>query len=547
MWAIISLFLSLAITYYLTLKISPRKWVAFVQSLIVLGAIAGSLLIGSVTVDSSYDGNWYHKTAIGEMKNGWNPVRVDGRTFNDSAENPYRITGMSADKIINGKDGTPWLMTDHYPKASWVFGANIYSITDNIESGKALTALVIFVVFFFAFGYLYKKFGIHKTLLLALLLAANPVIMMQLFNYYNDGILGNLLIILVIGLSMLIDKTAKIPHKALIVYGAIFMAITLLVNLKFTGIVYAGITVLCYLGYIVYKRDWQVTCRLVAVGAASLLVGLVVIGASTYVKNIITVGNPLYPLIGSDIPIIEGNQPISYADKSGVHKFVEANFSPTANVSYLESTITGKDTDPKIPFTISAEEVELLAFADSRDYRQGGYGVWFSGILIVSILAGIYLLVRHSKANRQILPLFLLPIATVFITIIVVDTTWWARYLPQLYILPVLVVIALFLVHSRFIASFLVFALLFNLMLSFALGLSAQTQFVVNTKETLTAIPCDGGGPTEVYSSRYIDGALYNIYDKCKNVKALHPGDVDGAVLEKSPDIFSGILLIDRK
>ena len=51
---------------------------------IIVFTISGSLLISNISYDITFDGNTYHKAAIGELKNGWNPVYQSIEDFNDS-------------------------------------------------------------------------------------------------------------------------------------------------------------------------------------------------------------------------------------------------------------------------------------------------------------------------------------------------------------------------------------------------------------------------------------------------------------------------------
>ena len=79
------------------------------------------LLCGHV-YDDLADGNRYHKFAIGLLKNEWNPIY-------DSQE-----------KIINklNLDAEENLWVEHYPKATWIYGANVYKLTNILKQLKHL-------------------------------------------------------------------------------------------------------------------------------------------------------------------------------------------------------------------------------------------------------------------------------------------------------------------------------------------------------------------------------------------------------------------------
>ena len=534
---VLSVIGSIGFLYYLLYKkniTKPWLWIG-----IFLSLLASSVWFGSVTIDSTYDGNSYHKTAIGALRYGWNPVRADINTFNSSPENSHKIVDAT------GADRTsdePWV--NSYPKASWIFAANIYKMTGNIESGKALNLLAVFIVFLLAFSYLYQKLGRSKSLLVSGLLAFNPVAVAQLSGYFIDGAMGNLMLALIILLTMVIDKKAKGIQQGPLLYIAISLILVIVINIKFTGLAYAGITVLCYWIYLLVKKDWKTVLRLSIAGAAALIFGLVVVGASSYIKNTSTHGHPLYPLAGNNsIDIMTHNQPASYADKSGIHKFIESNFGETANILRAGSLETG-DTSLKVPFTISADELAVLG--NDPDLRQAGYGVWFGGILLISLIIGIYLLVRYSRKYKTTLPLFLLPLASVAIIAIAFDNSWWARYLPQLYLLPIIVLIALMLLKSNILSKILLFTLLFNIILLGSLQADYQNKYASAIKVNLDVNLLCTAQPPKVYLNGSLSGAMYNIWDRCDTAIPMTNDAYDIANKTGEVRLINDIYLVPR-
>ena len=88
--------------------------------------------------DGTPDGNTYHKLAVGAMKNGWNPVWTDVKDFNKDKGNPF--------DILDDNVNTKWVNT--YAKGSEIYGAVVYSFTNNIESGKSFNMLFVFIGLF---------------------------------------------------------------------------------------------------------------------------------------------------------------------------------------------------------------------------------------------------------------------------------------------------------------------------------------------------------------------------------------------------------------
>jgi len=151
-----------------------------IASIIAIIVFAISIYICSHTYDTTWDGNTYHKLAIGMLKDGWNPVYQSAESFiNDDVTN-----------IGIEDDGRNSIWIEHYPKASWIFSANIYSVTNNIESAKIINILIMYVAFGIIINYLYKKTNIIFLFLISLLVCINPISIVQAFSYYIDGLMG---------------------------------------------------------------------------------------------------------------------------------------------------------------------------------------------------------------------------------------------------------------------------------------------------------------------------------------------------------------------
>lgn len=534
-WLVLAFVLASGGVYYALVREKLQRPLLGVAGFIAL--IAVSIGTATATIDSTYDGNSYHKAAIGALKNGWNPVWQTVDSFNRSAENPFPLSGKEG--MDRDYDGI-WI--DHYPKAAWIVAASTYKLTGNIESGKVTTPLLIIAVFLLAFSYLYRKLDRNKTIIVSLLLALTPITVSQLYSYYNDGIMGNILIILLLALTMLIDKKTKLPWQPPVLYGTIFVAIILAMNIKFTGLAYAGIIMVCYWIYLAVRRDWKTILQLTIVGVTAVAFGALVIGASSYVKNTYTNGNPLYPLMGKGkVDFITLSQPISYADKSVIHKFLEVNLGPTAQLSPEYSKLYG-DPRVKVPFTFTLDELAVLTNAD---IRQGGYGVWFGGILLLSLGAGIYLLVRHGRRHRHSLVLFLLPLVSIGLSIFAFDATWWARYVPLLPLFPIIVLIALYLKKETVLAHLLLYAMLFNITLTGLVSLGSQTYFQQKVTENFAQhLKCDATHPPLVFSADHLDGALYNVWDACSHIRVLSPQEFEATSPDSRKELMKGVYVV---
>ena len=126
------------------------------------------------------------------LANGWNPLR-DGElpsTANDS-----------------------YLKTNTYPKAAWIVDAVVLSATNDIAAAKlpgaalALAAVLVAVSFFCAAG-----FAVRSAIGLALLVAANPIVLAEIWTLMVDGIVASALLCALVLALLWLWKWASPRH-----------------------------------------------------------------------------------------------------------------------------------------------------------------------------------------------------------------------------------------------------------------------------------------------------------------------------------------------
>ncbi len=392
-----------------------------ISSFIVLIVSVFSVNICGQIFDTSYDGNSYHKEAIGLLKNGWNPIYSSAESFGK--------------KIDYDAGHTIWI--ENYPKASWIIGATIYKITNNIETAKVFNLLILFIVFFII-AYLINKYYKNKifAILMPLAVCTLPILWQQLLSLYLDGFLGFILLLIIIYMYLLIKDEKK---EYFFVMGCLLIII---INLKFTGLLYAGLFCLGY--YIVYlikkiknkeyKDIWQFTLKFILI----LIVSLLIVGSNSYVHNLVLHHNPLYPLIGKDKKdIMTPLQPKSFDTKSPIEKNFYSIFSYSANIGKFNNG----EPELKKPFVKTYYEQMQI----SEDTRIGGFGVYFSGILIISLLLIItYFIILIVKKEYDDLIMLGIPFIITILCLFIIGETWWARYYPQLYFIPLMATFILF-------------------------------------------------------------------------------------------------------
>lgn len=365
-----------------------------------------SVLISGYFYDTSFDGQAYHMEAMIQMKRGWNPF--------------WEYLPDTVNQAI-------WV--NHYAKGMETVQAAFYCTFGNIETGKAINIWIWISSFLFTFSLLSKYLAVNfwKVLIISVLLSCNPIVINQMLSYYVDGPLGALLLCLVVCCIFIVKTMDK---RFLILLG---MLILILVNLKFTAILYLGVFIGGFLLWLLIRKDFMVVRKIFfwSLGAGVLAI---VIGFNPYITNTVNFKHPLYPLAGKNkVDIIyELNLPTGFEDKSGLERFIAATFSRTDNI-YPNSIY---NFEYKIPFTFNKTDI---CYAPMVDARLGGFGPWFSGILIFSFALLLLLYFKGTKSAfyRNMMLLLLL----VVIAITVMPESWWARYVPQMWTLPLILLI----------------------------------------------------------------------------------------------------------
>jgi len=521
LWVILSSFIVLAFLL-VSLKRGTSK-VKLTAIAMVVVSIFISLVVSRLFVDTSYDGNTYHKTAIGQLRDGWNPVYESIESFNNK-KTPSRLPSNPPGKIS--------LWADHYTKGSWIYSANIYKITNDIRYGKSLNTLLIIAVLFISLAFLLTKLGFAKAILISILTALSPVALYQIFTNYVDGALGSLIIILLILMTMYIEGRKNSDKSNDFLLFNVVITIALLANIKFTGLVYAGVYSMLYLVFILILRHPKKSevIKLLLVGVMSLFIGVIVIGSSSYIRNTVTNGNPLYPLVGKDkVDIITYNEPFDFPAKNQVYKFMESTFSKTQNIN--EAAHVSPST--KIPFTVHSGEINASSI---YDVRIGGYGVLFSGILLLSIAIFIVLAFRTKKYNTDGLFAIVIPMVGTAVIICVIDGSWWARYIPQLYLVPLVAVLVLLLLRRNLIAYAMAILLLVNVSLgipSLVKNNQAATHDVAIGLSHAKRL-CESGFRAAIPT---FGGFAYNLLDTCDTATIDYKED---AAKNTEPDFTIG-------
>jgi len=379
--------------------------------------------------DWSWDGNSYHKGIAGALAYGWNPLRETFYQFARSYEFLHHCTET-------------WY--DSYPKAIELFGACVHCFTGNIETGKAANLLSIAALFFLSWGMLAHtgQFRHWQSAICSGLLVLTPTSTSQIFTFYNDGLLANMLLLCLIGLLYL-TFYPKGEWRVLAGY-AVFVSISLGFNVKFSSVLFFAGLCLTFFGYWVVcdfrGRGFAQGVRAVrgrfCLLAASVLSGVLVLGSTSYVINTIRHHNPVYTMIGpGSTEIITSQVPLVFQPMDHPTRFLISLFSRT------DTSLDLAEVRLKLPFTFDLDE---LYSAPSCDVRTAGWGVLFSGIFLISVAVIAAALVKCRRSHRKVFQLSLVLSALLVVFILFVPGLCWARYFTSLFYIPVAALLFLF-------------------------------------------------------------------------------------------------------
>lgn len=374
-----------------------------------------AMLIAALVADTSIDGQHYHFQAIYAFANGWNP---------------YWDT-MAPPTI--GDPITLWAI--HYPRAGWIISATWLAAGLPLGAVKATNLMAVFATAAFVAGALVRlKYSSGIALLMAVAAAANPILLSQAFTSMNDGLLGVCMIVFLVSAAVTIqfgDQRALLPAVAALILG---------LNIKFSSLPLFAILA----GFMCVATLWALGLRASVVLGSILLVtaffAVAILGWSPYVQNAMTFGHVFYPLMGPQaVDIMVGNTPQVLEAQSTLQRFLYSHFAETH---------AGYETRAALKWPFSVSRAELRA-AGGVDVRIGGFGPLFSGVLVVT-LAGIATLFPSLRKQPNPTVIALLFMAGVLlISVLAMPQNWWARYVPQLWFVPLCVAGALVAVRSK--------------------------------------------------------------------------------------------------
>ena len=405
-----------------------------------------AFLLGTVvfaqTYDTSFDGQSYHETGIIALANKWNPIYQS----NFPIKTPLPATAT---------------LDQGSPKIVWSIDASIYKLTHNIDSATVINLFAGFVALIFAWDGL-RAIGLSNRWagILSFLVVVNTLFIQQLFSFMEDDLAYNFL---VIGLASLVFL--KRGHNKFIYLLCLFTSFIFLAGSKFSNL-YVFLALGSIAIYIIMNSKIYRQKRLWVISIVGVLFGLVTL-FNPYITNITHYHSIDYPYnqgaFASSLRLT--GAPVNIRQDSKLELFYYGVFSSAELSPAAGQTNYAK---LKVPFTFNRSD--LLDQADETSKLVGGYGVFFSGIFLLSLISYIYLAcLKRSKHNLAMFRWLTVSLALIILTCLLSPIPNYARYNNQLYLVPVAIIIYLLLVRSKHfkfmrpLAIILTICMLFNI------------------------------------------------------------------------------------
>jgi hypothetical protein len=377
-----------------------------------------SIYLSSFFRSLNYDGMETHQEKIIALANGWNPIQ-DPYFHEADIENNILLKDC---KIVNG--GGEF-------RVNYILSALIYKATGKIETGKTLNFLYLIVysaISFYVIGHFLKGFNHGISTLIAIL---NPIIIVQLYSYYVDGQLAALYGSILL-LCLFLCKERKISTIiAIILLGMI------LVGTKKVGIGLLGLALpLTFIAIIIRSQRKLKWISITSISSVCIIfVGI--FGGEKLGLWDSSNGFPFTPSriitlmdsetmdywLGTEIP--GSDRPYPMRGMNRMEQFWASNMS--------ETHILREEIRWKKPFTISQSEFDFLK-SIAVDLRMGGFGPLYGGIFLISLLVLAHQIIFHLKESRILLYLLLVLILPCFFL-----PTWWARWIPFMWLFPLVI------------------------------------------------------------------------------------------------------------
>ncbi|MBP9743102.1 MAG: hypothetical protein KBD37_07085 [Burkholderiales bacterium] len=413
---------------------------------IILLIILLSGLYSWILFDKAGDGRWYHQETIILVKNGWNPLY-----------SPFNL-----DTVYD-----QFHQTKTFPIASELLAASFSMAFSHIQVGKIINilfALYCSSITFMALNQL-CNLNLKSNLIITLYITLNPIALSQLQSFYIDGNLLYCFTILLFStlgyvFGNIPSSTSTSSQNIQFKYNNYNMSISknmhyfwlintiisfiLLANLKFTGLVFSCIIILIptIIHWCIYNKLPKSYLGLIF----WLIIGILYFGWHPYIQNLIYQRNILWPIMGNHTDHVF-NEVSGYVKLPKLLLFIISYFTP---------------------YPMEADNLFVPSIKPfvRTDTALGALGPFFGIIMLTSIYWSIkyFWSNLNNLKNDKMVQILLSMTIILIITIAMNPALSWAKYSPQIVLLPSIGLIIFYLhnnKHRKF-TPFLIFMIVIN-------------------------------------------------------------------------------------
>lgn len=402
------------------LMVATTAWVALrrfgANTATVAGFVAivfGAAVVGTQFLDPSSDGNSYHRSAALCLADGWNPIWGE-------------------------KCGRPW--TDDYPMLSWIYAAAQSFWSGSTESGMSIN-LVVSAGNGLTSAWIGRRLGLAflPAVMLGIVMVLNPVNMTQMWSSYVDGLTGSYFSVAILAVAGLASPRVRFDDRS--VHAIVAVCLVALVSLKFSGLVYAGVA---FVGAAVFTLHGARRSNVLALARIKMIaVPYFVAGAATliisfspYVRNVIEGEHPLHPVLGEEqASFVEKTSRLACFESTSRFEqpFLAMLYPTSANALRC---VSGQ------PFRSDWSPDALVSDFDNLsvgDWRLSGFGPLMPLHVAVGLaLAAVVALYGATRRRIDVVGPIAAVLALTLFSTWLIEPNWWARYVPQLWMLGAL-------------------------------------------------------------------------------------------------------------
>lgn len=307
-----------------------------------------------------------------------------------------------------------------------MWAAPLYRLTGRIETAKAFSIPLMVAAGLSVFGCLLLASTLRPWVaaLLAAVAAANPVALVQLLNFYQDGALASLLTVCAASSALWAGTRSRTGLALAMAAGVGAGAV------KLTGPVFAVVLVGAALAWKLRTRARR-ELRAFAVALVAAVPALLLLSGGTYLTNIVRHGHPMYPVFGPDRTAIVEFPPHKRV-QTLLASVVSRSARPADGATTIEDLQAWRGIKP--PFVFDRNELWVFM---SPWVGVGGWGPLFSGVALIGAMLLVASAVRRPARIRWILVLS----APLVISVLVHPLCWNARFVPQVWLVPLVIVV----------------------------------------------------------------------------------------------------------